>query len=97
MIGFASRERSFDRHGRVIRLPIALENREDGEVVVLRHVVLLRWKPGTSDADLQAIRLGLAELPAAICRSLESKLLIFLGVGFSCQCDAIRCLLRSAI
>jgi len=33
---------------------------------VLRHVVLIRWKPGTSDAQKQAVRDGLAALPAAI-------------------------------
>jgi len=32
---------------------------------VLRHVVLIRWKPGTSDAQKQAVREGLAALPAA--------------------------------
>jgi hypothetical protein len=29
-------------------------------------VVLIRWKPGTSDAQKQAVREGLAALPAAI-------------------------------
>ncbi len=33
---------------------------------MLRHVVLLRWKPVASDADKQAVRDGLAELPGAI-------------------------------
>lgn len=33
---------------------------------MLRHVVLIRWKPGTSDAQKQAVREGLAALPAAI-------------------------------
>ena len=33
---------------------------------MLRHVVLMRWKPGTSDAQKQAVREGLAALPAAI-------------------------------
>jgi len=33
---------------------------------VLRHVVLMRWKPGTSDAEKQAVREGLAALPAEI-------------------------------
>jgi hypothetical protein len=33
---------------------------------VLRHVVLMRWKPGTSDDQKQAVREGLAALPAAI-------------------------------
>lgn len=33
---------------------------------MLRHVVLMRWKPGTSDAQKQAVRDGLAALPAAI-------------------------------
>jgi hypothetical protein len=43
-----------------------LEGRANGEIVVLRHVVLLRWKPGTSESDLQWVRDGLAALPAAI-------------------------------
>jgi hypothetical protein len=50
----------------VVRLGAALENRANGENKVLRHVVLLRWKSGISDADLQSIRDSLAELPAAI-------------------------------
>jgi hypothetical protein len=33
---------------------------------VLRHVVLMRWKPEASDAQKQAVREGLAALPAAI-------------------------------
>ena len=33
---------------------------------MLRHVVLLRWKPEASEADKQAVRDGLAELPVAI-------------------------------
>ena len=33
---------------------------------MLRHVVLMRWKPGTSDAEKQAVHEGLAALPAAI-------------------------------
>ncbi len=33
---------------------------------MLRHVVLMRWKPGTSDDQKQAVREGLAALPAAI-------------------------------
>ncbi len=33
---------------------------------MLRHVVLMRWKPETSDAQKQAVREGLAALPAAI-------------------------------
>jgi len=33
---------------------------------VLRHVVLLRWRPEASNADKQAVRDELAELPAAI-------------------------------
>jgi len=33
---------------------------------VLRHVVLLRWKPGTSAGQKRAVRDGLAALPAAI-------------------------------
>ena len=33
---------------------------------MLRHVVLMRWKSGTSDAQKQAVREGLAALPAAI-------------------------------
>jgi hypothetical protein len=33
---------------------------------VLRHVVLIRWKPETSDAQKQAVREELAALPAAI-------------------------------
>jgi len=33
---------------------------------VLKHVVLLRWKPEASDADKQAVRDELATLPAAI-------------------------------
>ena len=33
---------------------------------MLRHVVLLRWKPGTSAERKQAVREGLAALPAAI-------------------------------
>jgi hypothetical protein len=33
---------------------------------VLRHVVLMRWKPGTSTDQKQAIRERLAALPAAI-------------------------------
>lgn len=33
---------------------------------MLRHVVLMRWKAGTSDAQKQAVREGLATLPAAI-------------------------------
>jgi hypothetical protein len=33
---------------------------------VLRHVVLMRWKPEASDAQRQAVRDGLAQLPAAI-------------------------------
>ena len=33
---------------------------------MLRHVVLMRWKPGTSDAQKQAVREGLTALPAAI-------------------------------
>jgi hypothetical protein len=45
---------------------ITLEDRANGEIVVLRHVVLLRWKPGTSESDLQLVRDGLAALPAAI-------------------------------
>ena len=33
---------------------------------MLRHVVLLRWKDGTSPAQIQALREGLSALPAAI-------------------------------
>ena len=33
---------------------------------MLRHVVLMRWKEGTSDAQKRAVREGLAALPAAI-------------------------------
>ena len=33
---------------------------------MLRHVVLLRWKPGTSAGQKQAVREGLTALPAAI-------------------------------
>ena len=33
---------------------------------MLRQVVLIRWKPGTSDTQKQAVREGLAALPAAI-------------------------------
>ena len=33
---------------------------------MLRHVVLLRWKPEVTDAAKQAVRDGLAALPAAI-------------------------------
>ena len=33
---------------------------------MLRHVVLLRWKPGTSVDQKRAVREGLAALPAAI-------------------------------
>ena len=33
---------------------------------MLRHVVLMRWKPGTSADQKQAVREGLAALPAAI-------------------------------
>ncbi len=33
---------------------------------MLRHVVLMRWKPGTTAIEKQAIREGLAALPAAI-------------------------------
>ena len=33
---------------------------------MFRHVVLMRWKPGTLDAQKQAVREGLAALPAAI-------------------------------
>ena len=33
---------------------------------MLRHVVLMRWKPGTSDAQKQTVRDGLAAFPAAI-------------------------------
>ena len=33
---------------------------------MLRHVVLIRWKPGTSADQKQAVREGLAALPAAI-------------------------------
>ena len=66
MIGSVSRVRPFVRHYGVIRLLKAHENRYNGEVAVLRHVVLLRWRPEASDADLQSIRDGLAELPEAI-------------------------------
>ena len=55
-----------ERHGDVVRLSYGLENRANGEDAVLRHVVLLRWKPGTPGAELQSIREGLAELPSAI-------------------------------
>jgi len=33
---------------------------------MLRHVVLMRWKPGTSADQRKAVREGLAALPAAI-------------------------------
>jgi len=33
---------------------------------VLRHVVLMRWKPGVSADQKQAVRAGLAALPAVI-------------------------------
>ena len=33
---------------------------------MFRHVVFFRWKAGTSDADKQALRDGLAELPDVI-------------------------------
>ena len=42
------------------------QNSKEGASTVLRHVVLMRWKPGTSDAQKQAVREGLAALPAAI-------------------------------
>jgi hypothetical protein len=35
-------------------------------LAVLRHIVLLQWKPDASDADKQAVRVELASLPAAI-------------------------------
>jgi len=31
-----------------------------------RHVVLFRWKPGTSDSQLAALEQGLRALPAAV-------------------------------
>ena len=49
----------------VIGSPTSKNSRE-GSLAVLRHVVLMRWKPGTSDAQKQAVREGLAALPAAI-------------------------------
>ena len=33
---------------------------------MLRHVVLMRWKPETSEADKRAVRTGLAALPRSI-------------------------------
>ena len=33
---------------------------------MLRHVVLLRWKPGTSAAQLEALERAIATLPAQI-------------------------------
>ena len=33
---------------------------------MLRHVVLFTWKPGTADDQLDALRAGLAALPARI-------------------------------
>ncbi len=33
---------------------------------MLKHVVLLKWKPETSDADKQTVRDALAALPTAI-------------------------------
>jgi len=33
---------------------------------MLRHIVLLRWRPEASDADKQAVHDELAKLPAAI-------------------------------
>jgi len=74
-----SRVRSFDRQVRGAeslpverkscrlgdRIPRPDHSRE-GTSTVLRHVVLMRWKPGTSDAQKQAVREGLAALPAAI-------------------------------
>jgi hypothetical protein len=33
---------------------------------VIRHVVLMRWKPGTSEDQKRAVCEGLAALPAAI-------------------------------
>lgn len=33
---------------------------------MIRHVVAFRWKPDTDDAAIEAVRAGLADLPAQI-------------------------------